>query len=109
MAYDEALAERLRDHLAGVPYLSEKHMFGGVAFLVGGNMAVGIIADELCVRVGKEHHDEAIAQPGARIFDWTGRPMQGWIMVSAEAIADEEGLAEWCERGVSFAGSLPAK
>ena len=109
MAYDQLLAERLRDHLGGVADLSEKQMFGGLSFLVGGNMAVGIIGDELCVRVGKDNHDEAASRPAARIFDWTGRPMRGWIMVGVDGIADDESLASWVERGVSFASSLPAK
>ena len=109
MAYDEHLAERLRDHLAGVPDVSEKQMFGGLSFLVGGNMAVGIIGDELCVRVGKENHDEAMAQAGARIMDFTGRPMQGWIMVGTDGIAEDAELAGWVERGVGFASSLPPK
>ncbi len=84
-------------------------MFGGIAFMVNGNMAVGVSGDELMVRVGKEAHDEAISRPGARPFDMGARPMKGWISVSAEGFASEEDFAAWVDQGVSFAADLPPK
>ena len=84
MAYDEGLAQRIRELLEDTPNLSEKKMFGGVAFLVNGSMAVGIIKDELMVRVGPEAHDHAIAEPHARPMDFTGRPLRGCSCVLRE-------------------------
>lgn len=84
-------------------------MFGGIAFMVNGNMAVGVSGDELMVRVGKEAHDEAISRPGARPFDMGARPMKGWISVSAEGLASEEDFTAWVDQGVSFAADLPPK
>lgn len=109
MAYDEGLAERIRELLAEVDAITEKPMFGGLSFLLDGKMSVGIVGEELCVRVGKERHDELVAEPGARIMDFTGKPMRGWLFVAPDALDDDEGLASWVERGVEFAGSLPAK
>ena len=109
MAYSEELAERIRAHLEGNPKIDEKKMFGGLAFLLSGNMSVGIIGDELMVRVGKDAHDEMVALPGARIMDFTGQEMKGWLVVGTPGIKKEEALGEWVERGVTFASSLPAK
>ncbi|WP_089100230.1 TfoX/Sxy family protein [Streptomyces hyaluromycini] len=109
MAYDEGLAERIRQHLGSDPDLAEKHMFGGIAFLYGGNMAVGVTGDDLMVRVGPEAMDAALARPGARIFDMTGRPMRGWVVVAGSAVAEDEALGEWIDEGYAFAASLPPK
>ncbi len=84
-------------------------MFGGIAFMVGGNLAVGVSGDELMVRVGKDAHAEAISRPGARTFDMGARPMKGWIAVSSEGFANEEQLEGWIDQGVSYARSLPPK
>jgi TfoX/Sxy family transcriptional regulator of competence genes len=84
-------------------------MFGGIAFMLNGNMAVGVSGDELMVRVGKDAHDEAMSLPGARIFDMSARPMQGWILVAPEGIASEADLDTWIKRGVAFAEALPPK
>lgn len=81
MAYDQGLAQRVREALAGQPGLTERAMFGGIGFMVYGNMACGILKDELMVRVGPEGM-EALQRPGARVFDLTGRPMKGWVVVS---------------------------
>ncbi len=108
MAYDEALAARVRLLIGGHPALSEKRMFGGIAFLIDGKMAVGVNKDHLMVRVGKEAHDEAVARPGAHIMDFTGRPMVGWIMVSLDGVASDEALAAWVQQGVSYAEGLDA-
>ncbi len=109
MAYEEKLAARVRDELAGVVDVAEKKMFGGVSWLLGGNLAVGVIGDELCVRVGPDAFDEAVALPGARVFDFAGRPMNGWVMVDAAGVGDDLSLSDWVGRGLDFAGSLPPK
>jgi TfoX/Sxy family transcriptional regulator of competence genes len=109
MAYDGALAERVREQLAPQRGLAEKAMFGGVAFLLDGNMAVGLMGDELMVRVGPDRSDEALARPHTRPFDMTGRPMKGWIVVAPEALDGEHELADWVSEGVAFARSLPPK
>ena len=109
MAYDEGLAIRIRDALGGRPSVIEKKMFGGIAFMAGGNMACGIVGDELMVRVGPGEYDDALERPHARPMDFTGRPMKGMVMVGGDGISAEDGLREWVERGLGFAGSLPAK
>jgi TfoX N-terminal domain len=109
MAYDDDLAERVREQLAAEPAVTEKAMFGGLAFLLEGNMAVGISGEELMVRVGPDASDDALARPHTRPFDMTGRPMNGWILVAPEGVAGERDLEAWVARGVDFAGSLPAK
>ena len=109
MAYDEDLANRLRQQLADQDAVSEKEMFGGIAFLLSGNMAVGVSRNDLMVRVGKEHGDEALELPHARPFDMTGRPMKAWVLVAPEGVRTDEELASWVERGVAFARSLPPK
>lgn len=109
MAFDEQLAQRIRAEIGEHPALIEKQMFGGLSFLLAGNMAVGVIADELCVRVSKDGHDAAIEKPGARIFDFSGRPMKGWILVAPSAVESDSDLAAWIDRGMEFASSLPPK
>jgi len=108
MAYDEVLAGRLRDLLTGAPAISERKMFGGLCLLERGNMIVGVMGDDLLVRVGKEHKQAALTRPGVREFDFTGRPMQGFVVVDGEQL-DDELLAEWVEAGRKFAASLPPK
>lgn len=109
MAYDEDLANRVREQLAGEERMHEKAMFGGIAFLLAGNMSVGVHGDDLIVRVGPEATDDALAKPHARPFDMTGRPMKGWVLVSREGVRTKRQLAAWVDRGVTFARSLPAK
>ncbi len=109
MAYDEGLAQRIREALADDAGLTERRMFGGIAYMLHGNMAVGISGDELMVRVGPEAYDDALAQPHARVFDMTGRVMRGWVVVEAEGIADDAALNAWVQKGAEFARSLPAK
>lgn len=109
MAYDERLARKLRDRIGDRPDVTEKQMFGGIAFLIRGNMAVGVHGDELIVRVGKEAHGEALSRAGARTFDLTTRPMQGWVVVGADGVAAARDLRRWIDDGVSFAESLPPK
>jgi TfoX/Sxy family transcriptional regulator of competence genes len=109
VAYSRELADSIRIHIGDHPGLTEREMFGGIAFLIGGNMAVGVTGDELMVRVGKDAHAESIALPGARVFDFSSRPMKGWLVVAAEGIATPEDLEAWIERGVGFAETLPPK
>lgn len=109
MAYDEELAGRIRDVLAGRERIEERKMFGGIAFMVGGHMAVGVVKDELMARVGADGEDEALAQPHARTMDFTGRPMTGFVFVAAEGVATEEAVRPWVERCLAFVETLPPK
>jgi len=109
MPYDLNLAKRIRDHLASFPDLEEKKMFGGVAFLIRGNMACGVHGDGMIVRVGAENYQAALQQSFTRPFDMTGRPMAGWIVVDPEGCEQDRDLQEWVKRGIDFARSLPAK
>jgi TfoX/Sxy family transcriptional regulator of competence genes len=109
MAYDEGLADDIRARIGNHPGLTEKEMFGGIAFMVHGNMAVGVSGNELMVRVGKGAHDETVALPGARMFDMSARPMRGWVLVSGEGMSTDSDLDDWIQRGVECAESLPAK
>lgn len=109
MAFDEVLAERIRAALSRVDAVTERKMFGGIAFMCSGNMAVGVIGAEMMVRVGAEAHDEALARPHVRIMDFSNRPMRGFVYVEADGVATEEDLAEWVAAGVSFAESLSPK
>lgn len=109
MAYDEGLAQRIREELEGIPNLSEKKMFGGISFMINGNMACGVIKDDLIVRVDPAMHEELLGRPHARPFDFTGRPMKGWVTVSAEGYESDAELKDWISRGLAFAQSLPAK
>jgi len=109
MAYDEKLVQRVRENLTGQPGLVEKLMFGGVGFLLHGNMACGVIKEKLIIRVGPDNYDEALAQPHTGVFDITGRPMRGWVMVSSGGYVSEVDLQAWVQRGVNFALSLPPK
>jgi TfoX/Sxy family transcriptional regulator of competence genes len=109
VAFDEALAARVREALAENADISERQMFGGIAFLLSGNMAVGVSKEDLMVRIDPDDQEEALAHPGVRPFDMTGRPMKGWILVAPEATGEESELAQWITRGLDFAGSLPPK
>lgn len=109
MAYDQRLADDVRACIGSHPGLTDKEMFGGIAFMVHGNMAVGVRGTELMVRVGKEAHDEAMARPGARIFDFSARPMRGWVVVSPEGFVTDADLDSWVQRGIAYAETLPPK
>jgi TfoX/Sxy family transcriptional regulator of competence genes len=109
MAYDEELADRVRDLLSARSEVSERKMFGGIAFMVSGNMACGVLKEDLIVRLGDEEGEKAIAEDGVRPFDFTGKPMKGIVYVSPERVSDDGGLAEWVEAGADYASSLPAK
>lgn len=109
MAYDERLAERVREQLGAEPDLTEMRMFGGLAFMIGGHMAVAVGGQgEIMVRVDPDRSESLVAS-GARPMEMRGRPMKGWLRVDRELIAGERELAEWVERGAGYARSLPAK
>src|SRR3990170_1819093 len=109
MAYDEKLADRIRAVLSAHNGLSEKRMFGGIAFMLRGNMCCGLVKDDLVVRVGPEHYEKLLAEPHARPMEFTGRPMRGFVYVGPDGYRSEQALAKWVERGVDFAVSLPPK
>jgi TfoX/Sxy family transcriptional regulator of competence genes len=110
MPYDEELANRIRELVAGDPDVTEKRMFGGLAFLVGGNMSVAASGQGgLMVRIAPEDTDALLAKPHARPFEMRGREMQGWLRVDAEGLRTKRQLARWVTRGVAYARSLPAK
>ena len=109
MPYDTKLADAVRKHIGSMEGVVEKKMFGGLAFLVNGNMSVGIHGDELIVRIEPESTDAALTKPGVRIFDITGRPMKGWLLVGGPGITSPSSLKKWIRRGIEYASSLPAK
>ena len=110
MAYDEALAERIRELVAGEHELTEKQMFGGLAFLIGGNMSVGVSGQGgLMVRVDAGETDKLLDKPHAQPFEMRGRAMNGWLRVDAEGVRTKRSLEPWVKRGVAYARSLPAK
>ncbi|MDX1341775.1 MAG: TfoX/Sxy family protein [Reinekea sp.] len=109
MAYDEGLAERIRNALPDIDGLAEKKMFGGLAFMVRGNMCVGIVKDQLMARVGPEQYPQALQQPGAREMDFTGRVMKGMVFVDAQHISEDDQLQYWCDLCLGFVAGLPGK
>lgn len=109
MAYDEGLAQRIRELLGERPDVTEKRMFGGIAFMVRGHMCVGIVKDDLMVRVGPDAHEKLVRQPHARAMDFTGRPMKGFLFVGSKGLESDAALERWVGHGLSHATSLPAK
>ncbi len=110
VAYDEELARRIRALVGSGPDVTEKKMFGGLAFLVGGNMAVGASGQGgILVRVDPEESDALVASTNAEVMEMRGRSMRGWLRVGADDLRDEGELEPWVERGVGYARSLPAK
>jgi TfoX/Sxy family transcriptional regulator of competence genes len=110
VAHDEQLAERIRVVLDGEPGIVEKKMFGGVSFLLRGNMCVGVYKDELLVRVAAEDTDSALGRPHTRPFEMGGRTsMQGWVLVAPEGVRTKRNLEGWVQRGRAYGASLPAK
>jgi TfoX/Sxy family transcriptional regulator of competence genes len=112
MAYDEALAQRVLDLVAGRDDVADRRMFGGWALMLGGHMACGVIGDELLARVGREGYEDALDLPHARIMEWSThppRPMTGFVIVGRAAVDDDAGLRSWVERGIAFVGTLPPK
>ena len=109
MAFDETLAARIRDALARKRGVEEKKMFGGVGYLLHGNLLVGVWKESLIVRLGSDNYDDALLEPHVREFDITGRPMKGWVLVGPEGIEGDEQLGGWIERALKFVKTLPAK
>ncbi len=110
MAYDEALAGRIRDLVGDEPNLTEQKMFGGLAFLIGGNMAVAASGQGgVLVRVDPEASDELLATTPATPMEMRGRSMRGWLRVDADDVSTKEELTAWVERGTAYARSLPVK
>ena len=110
MAYDEGMAELIRDHLTGTPGLVEKKMFGGIGWTVHGHMATGAHSDgRLMIRCSKEDWDGIMALPGAVGMIRGGKAMKGWILVEPDGLVDDDALHTWIDRGRSYAASLPPK
>jgi len=109
MAFSEALAKRVRDVLYPLTPAEEKKMFGGAAFMVSGNMAVGVLQDNLIARVGLENYQDSLRKPGVDLFQPTGKPMAGWVTVAPEGHQTDEDLKYWIELALEFVKTLPAK
>jgi TfoX/Sxy family transcriptional regulator of competence genes len=109
MAYDETLADRIRTVLADRDDLTERKMFGGIAFMAHGNMCCGVSGEDLMVRLGEDAADAALDEPGARPMDFTGRPMKGYAFVGPAGTAADAGLRDWVVRALAFADTLPPK
>lgn len=109
MAYDEGLAERIREVLDDEKGVTEKKMFGGIAFLLEGKMFVGIAKDDLMVRVGPERYQASLKQPHVRPMDFTGKPMLGYVFVAPAGVSEENELTRWVRLAATFAATLPEK
>ena len=109
MAFDPGLAERIRALLAGRRGITERRMFGGIAFMLNGHMFVGLTDRTLMARVGAERHADALALPHVRPMDFTGRPMKGYVHVDAAGTADDEQLGAWLSACIGVVERLPAK
>lgn len=109
MAFNEALAQRVRTVLYPLAATQEKKLFGGLALMVSGNMTVGVIQDDLIVRVGLRNYQAALDRKGADLFSYTGKPMAGWIMVTPDGHQTDEDLKYWVELALEFVKTLPVK
>src|ERR1700761_1029274 len=109
MAFDEALAQRIRQALTRKKGITEKKMFGGIVFFLNGNMLVGVWKDSLIVRLGDEQGQKALLDPHVKVFDITGRPMKNWVLVEPAGVNNDESLKGWVERATKFVKTLPAK
>jgi len=109
MTFDEGLAQRIRDQISDRDDFEEKRMFGGIGFLLRGNMACGVNKEDLIIRVGPDYYQEALSRPNVKEFDMTGRAMTGWIVVTGAGYRKDADLEDWVGRGVAFALTLPAK
>ena len=108
MAYDEKLAVRIRSQFGKVPFI-EKKMFGGIGFLVHGNMSVGVYKEDLIVRVEPSKYEKLLKKAHTKVFDITGKPMKGWVMVKPEGCKTAKQLNSWVKEGIEFALTLPPK
>jgi len=109
MVFSEELAERIRQGLARGTGIEEKKMFGGIGFLLNGNMLVGVWKDSLIVRLGPEEGDEALREPHVREFNITGKAMKGWVLIQPEGVEDDGQLKGWIERALKFVKTLTTK
>ena len=109
MAYDESLAARVKEILSEYPEIADRKMFGGLAFMLAGNMCCCVTDKGLMVRVGPESYEAALTLPHAGVMDTTGRPMRGWVLVQPAGLETDAGLNRWVGRGAEFAATLPAK
>jgi TfoX/Sxy family transcriptional regulator of competence genes len=109
MAYEEALAARVRAAMTGRDGLSERKMFGGVCFMLHGNMFAGVETERLMLRVGAARTEAALARPGARPMDFTGRPMTGFIFVDGSVVESDASLLEWLQEALGYVETLPPK
>lgn len=109
MAYDEALAQRIREVMHDYSGVSEKKMFGGIAFMIDGNMCAGVVDSKLMLRVGPDQYEICLKQKYAHEMDFTGRPMKGFIYVQKAGIESDKSLRRWLAIAYEFAGALPKK
>lgn len=109
MAYDEGVAQRVREMMEDIPGVTEKKMFGGIAFMVNGNMCSGVVKSELMMRVGADRYEDALKQPYAREMDFTGKPMKGFVYVGEKGFETDEDLRGWIGRAYQFISTLPVK
>ncbi len=109
MAYDEKLAERMRSRLKGTRNLAERKMFGGVGFLINGNMACGVIKQDVILRLSDGDFGAALKKQHVRVFDMTGRPMKGWVFVAPAGVSTDRALRAWMDKAITYARSLPPK
>jgi len=109
MAYSKSLAERMRGIVARRRGISEKKMFGGICFLLNGNMCVGVWKNSLIARLGQEQGDEALLEPHVKKMDITGKSMKGWVIVEPDGIEDDKQLSHWIELAITFVRTLPTK
>ena len=107
MAYDEHLADRVRDRLEDEPGITEKRMFGALAFLVHGKLACGVTGEGLMVRLPPDEWEAACAGPAVQPMEMAGRPMRGWVLVAPGGVTDDDDLQRWVTRATAFARSLP--
>ncbi len=109
MGYDEGTAQRIRDVLGTAPGLTERKMFGGVSFMLDGNMCCGVVKTDLVVRIGRDRYTDMLREPHARPMDFTGRPLTGFVYVSPDGYDADISLERWIHRSVSFVRTLPPK
>ena len=109
MSFDELLAQKIQDLISSRPDFEAKKLFGGIGFMLNGNMACGVYQRYLIVRVGPDAYADVLGKPHTRPFDITGRPMTGWVLVDPEGIAADEQLRSWVQMGIDFSLTLPAK
>jgi TfoX/Sxy family transcriptional regulator of competence genes len=109
MAFDAELGDRVRQALGPRAAFTERAMFGGLAFMVGGHMTCGVIGDDLVLRLGPDGAEDALDQPGVRPMDFTGRPMKGYVYVATDAIGGDPALGGWLDRALAFVATLPPK